>query len=82
MRTVIVTRTTTETIQVPDVFDLSIGLGDSGPGGDPPHAGFITVDGVQLCTVAELSPAAAAAFATLRAEIYQRFLVANDLVST
>jgi len=82
MRTVQITRTSTETVQIPDVYDLTIGLGDSGPGGDPPHAGFITVDGIQLCRVVDLTPAAAAAFGVLRAEVYQRYLEAQGLVDT
>lgn len=74
MRTVTVRQTTETTIQVPDLYDMSIGLTDSGPGGDPPNRGVITVDGVQLCYADELSAAGLAAFQVLRAEVYAKRL--------
>lgn len=80
MHTVIVTRTETTEVDVPDVYDLQIALGDSGPGGEPAHRGWISVNGVHLCYADELSPAALAAFATIRAEAYQKHLEAEGLI--
>ncbi len=74
MHTVEVTTLTTHTIEVADMHDLTIGLTDSGPGGEPPNRGVITVNGEQLCYADELTPAAFAAFGTLRAELYAKYL--------
>jgi hypothetical protein len=74
MHTVVITRTETSTVEVPDLSDLTIGMGDSGPGGEPANRAFLTVDGAHLCYADELSPAALAAFGVLRAEAYQKHL--------
>ncbi len=74
MRIIEIPKTTTETIQVPELHELKISLGDSGPGGDPPHRAFVTVNEEQLCYVDELPEGSGTDVSRLRAAVYDMFL--------
>ena len=81
-REVTVTRTTTETISVPEASELRITCDTNGPGGDPPNRGFVVVDGEQLCYTDELPDGGNLVYEALRAAVYAKYCEKLGVPST
>lgn len=72
-REITVTKTTTETITVPELDELRLEFSTNGPGGEPPNRGIVIVNGEQLCYADELPNGGNLTFEVLRQAVYAMF---------